>query len=243
MTTDYFLLLESANKHLSDIIILEKNLPNNKHLHLEISKSIRYFSSDIESALDYITYDLFMMFTYPKMIENKKSENSIKQAKRNVHFPSYKKEQNFNKFMKDAFSGLQTEYPDIFALLKLNQSFNFDPQEEHWLQKLNHIVNVSKHRHLTKNTKFQNGIIRKFQYQGITLKNVRFEKVGSLMNIGGVELTPEIAKYLDLDFDGEITTICTFTDKNEPVVELLDRIHSQTSELISSLHNLIITIE
>lgn len=48
------------------------------------------------------------------MINKNISEISIKQAQRKVNSSSHKKEQSFNKFMKDSFPSLQTEYPDIF---------------------------------------------------------------------------------------------------------------------------------
>lgn len=96
------------------------------------------------------------------MINKNKSESSIKQAQRKVNSSSHKKEQSFNKFMKDSFPSLQTEYPDIFLLLQLIQTFNFNPIEDHCLYKLNDSVNVSKHRHFTKNSLYQKGIIRNF---------------------------------------------------------------------------------
>lgn len=43
-----------------------------------------------------------------------------------------------------------------------------------------------------------------------------------MLNVGGIELTSEIAKSLDNDFDGDIITICPVSETNEPVVELLE---------------------
>lgn len=60
MIAAYFLLLESAKEQVDEILTIEKHLPNNQPLHLEISKSIRYVFSDIESALDYIAHDLYV---------------------------------------------------------------------------------------------------------------------------------------------------------------------------------------
>lgn len=43
-----------------------------------------------------------------------------------------------------------------------------------------------------------------------------------MLNVGGIELTSEIAKSLDNDFDGDIITIFPVSETNEPVVELLE---------------------
>ena len=43
-----------------------------------------------------------------------------------------------------------------------------------------------------------------------------------MLNVGGIELTSEIAKSLDNDFDGDIITICPVSETNEPVVGLLE---------------------
>lgn len=42
------------------------------------------------------------------------------------------------------------------------------------------------------------------------------------LKVAGIELTPEIAKSLDNDFDGDIITIFPVSETNEPVVELLE---------------------
>ncbi|MGO4940612.1 hypothetical protein ACTQ45_11405 [Fundicoccus sp. Sow4_D5] len=43
-----------------------------------------------------------------------------------------------------------------------------------------------------------------------------------MLNVGGIELTSEIAKSLDNDFDGDIITIFPVSETNEPVVGLLE---------------------
>lgn len=239
---DYFILLESSKEHLEHIKELEKHLPNNEHLHLEMSKSIRYFSSDIESALDYIIYDLFMLYSYPKLIANNATENKIKHLQK-VSFPSWITKGKFYSFMKKSFKDLQTDYPLIYDLLESNQPFNDKVPENHWLHRANEIVNTSKHRHLTKTDKHYNGVIRQFRYRGLSMSNVTFKGVGSIMNIGGIEITPEIARQIDSNFDGDVTLVSTFTDTNEPVIELLEEIRENTYTLITHLHQLMKEIE
>lgn len=111
---------------------------------------IRYCLSDLQSALDYFAYDLFMAYQYPKLLNQGLDTHKLERIKRSVYFPHNYKESNFNSDIKKNFQGLQQDYPEIFYTFKNIQPFNFKDKNKSWLNILNKYANESKHRNLPK---------------------------------------------------------------------------------------------
>lgn len=237
MNKDYFKLISSAKSHIEEIKNLQENLPNNDHLYLKLSMEIRYCLSDLQSALDYFAYDLFMVYQYPKLVKKGLESNKLSSMQRNIYFPHSYKESYFNRDIKKSFQGLQQDYPETFNTFKSIQPFNFSDKNDSWLYVLNKLANESKHRNLTKITKYQNGYIKNFEYQGLKMQDVTFRKVGEIINIAGITLTKDIAKTLGASFDGEIHTEVIFKENGNPVIETLENLINNVEKLLIDLDN------
>lgn len=239
MEKDYFKLISFAKGHVENIKTLQEDLPNKDYLYLYLNMEIRYCLSDLQSALDYFAYTLFMKYQYPRLIKQGIELEKLENKQRGVYFPHAYKESDFNRKIKISFQGLQQDYPEIFSVFKDVQPFNFPNKDDSWLFVLNKLANESKHRNLTNTTKYQNGVIKDFQYAGITMKNVTFENVGEAVNIAGMTLDKETAQKLGAIFEGEIQTIAIFEENRKPVVDTLVDLVQNVENLLIRLNNTI----
>lgn len=235
MEKDYFKLISFAKGHVENIKTLQEDLPNKDYLYLYLNMEIRYCLSDLQSALDYFAYTLFMKYQYPRLIKQGIELEKLENKQRGVYFPHAYKESDFNRKIKISFQGLQQDYPEIFSVFKDLQPFNFPNKDDSWLFVLNKFANESKHRNLTKTTKYQNGHIKNFQYGGLTLIDVSFKNIGQAVNIAGVTLTDESARKLGASFEGEIKTISIFKENGAPVVQTLERIIENVEKTLTDL--------
>lgn len=237
MGKDYFKLISFAKGHVENIKTLQEDLPNKDYLYLYLNMEIRYCLSDLQSALDYFAYTLFMKYQYPRLIKQGIELEKLENKQRGVYFPHAYKESDFNRKIKISFQGLQQDYPEIFSVFKDAQPFNFPNKDDSWLFVLNKFANESKHRNLTKITKYQNGYIKNFEYQGLRMQDVTFRKVGEIINIGGITLTKDTAKTLGASFDGEIHTEVVFKENGNPIIETLENIIDNVEKLLIDLDN------
>lgn len=235
MEKDYFKLISFAKAHVVEIKKLEKDLPNKDYLYLYMNMEIRYCLSDLQSALDYFAYALFMKYQYPKLLDKQLEINKLESKQRSVYFPHNYMHSDFNKKIKDHFQGLQQDYPQIFSKIKEIQPFNFRDKNDSWLFILNKYANESKHRNLTKTSKYQNANIKYFEYGGNIFENNTFVNVGEAVNIEGITLTKEIAQAHELPFDGEITTVSIFEESGKPIVSTLENIITHVEKLLAYL--------
>ncbi|KAF3299320.1 hypothetical protein FPV21_07365 [Carnobacterium sp. PL12RED10] len=235
MEKDYFKLISFAKGHVENIKTLQEDLPNKDYLYLYLNMEIRYCLSDLQSALDYFAYTLFMKYQYPRLIKQGIELEKLENKQRGVYFPHAYKESDFNRKIKISFQGLQQDYPEIFSVFKDVQPFNFPNKDDSWLFVLNKYANESKHRNLTKTSKYQNANINYFEYGGNIFENNTFVNVGEAVNIGGITLTKEIAQAHGLPFDGEITTVSIFEESGKPIVSTLENIITHVEKLLAYL--------
>lgn len=242
MEKDYFKLISFAKGHVENIKTLQEDLPNKDHLYLYLNMEIRYCLSDLQSALDYFAYTLFMKYQYPRLVKQGIELKKLQSKQRGVYFPHNYKEADFNRKIKISFQGLQQDYPEIFTTLKEVQPFNFPNKDDSWLFVLNKFANESKHRNLTKTTKVQNAHIKELAYGTIRIINATIKGVGQAVNIGGVTLTDETAEQLGANFEGQINTISIFKENGTPVVETLEKIIENVEKTLTDLDEKLNTI-
>ena len=239
MDKDYFLLISSAKEHIENIKIIQENLQNKDYLYVNLNMEIRYCLSDLQSSLDYYAYELFMNFQYPKLLDDGLQSDKLGNLQRNVNFPHKYKAYDFQKDVKKYFKVVDEKNPEFIDFLEKIQPYNFENHSDSWLFVLNKLANESKHRNLTNTTKYQNGVIKDFQYAGITMKNVTFENVGEAVNIAGMTLDKETAQKLGAIFEGEIQTIAIFEENRKPVVDTLVDLVQNVENLLIRLNNTI----
>lgn len=237
----YNLMLDSAKNHLEKTIEIISQYKISEEPSIYLSQNIRYFAVDIESALDYIAYDLFNAYFLPVMKEENKSASSIERKQRNINFPNYKEEKVYNKKIKDIFPRLYTLQPEIALFLKEIQPFNHKNDSIHWLTSLNDLVNSNKHRHLSVIHPIENADIEYLELpNNIVLQNVSIRGSKKAVVIGDTTLSNTNAKSLGVtDFKGTIENVLAFESDNQSVEETLEDIYCNSKIAIGKLDDLI----
>lgn len=237
----YHLMLDSALAHLNEIKEKTSKINSSEDPTVYFSQKIRYFVIDMESALDYIAFDLFNAYFLPIMHKEQKSFDAIEKKQRNINFPNFKDEKIFNRRIKETLPRLNTLHPEILIYLKEIQPFNHKSDSNHWLTLLNDLVNTNKHRHLSLIQQTENAKIDFMKFEnGDCFKNVIVRNVSTAISIGGITLTNENAHKLGIkEFQGDIKKTLYFESDHTSVEKTLNIIYDNANGTIQKLDNLI----
>lgn len=135
------LLLTDARDLLQEINEIYNNSLQEKNIPKVLPLKIKKFIDSTRSSLDYIAFHVFTVYC-TKYFDSKKIES----AEKKVYFPIRESLENFNKFIRTVFKGLESDRPELVDLFKRYQPF---PSSNPSLKYLNELANTNKHRNLT----------------------------------------------------------------------------------------------
>lgn len=150
-------------------------------------------------------------------------------------------QENFKDEMYKKFKYLFENHSKIYNVFEKTQSFNGDP----WLNDLTNLVNTSKHRHLTKQTK-ETTTKFSMQYAGITINNATSisRNDGTLVNINGTKVdlvNPSPYDHLFSDTSVSVEYFFEVSEVSElSVLPTLHAIYIGTNLVITDLEKLLL---
>jgi hypothetical protein len=227
-------MLKDAKELLTEIENLYSEYLTQETAPRSLMNKIRNFLLNIESALDYLAFDIFSTYC-PKHILPEKLESKRKR----VNFPLYDSKSWFDKKINDMFPGLNEDRPDIITIFETHQPFK-SPEGLNWLSTFNKLVNNNKHRNLTKQHRKLTSHIKYGQIGGITLVNCTFEGVGTPIMYNGTPIDFVTPSPYDRYFNARTEVEFVFKDINKSVLPTLYDIHTSASEVINDIEKILI---
>lgn len=226
---DYLYMLESAKEHLEEIDKMYYECLKLDYVPKKLTNKIRYFLTDIESALDYISYIVFNKYCLPKLCENKAPSEKIERLKKQVNFPLFDQEEWFNKKMKKAFPYLDETKPEIIATFEKYQVYN--TSKDYWLPIFNRLVNNNKHRELEKQSKEMTAQVNYFRDDnGNVFQDVYTDTHGII--IDGKPLATKVLNSTRDDTVANIKVNFFFKEMRKPVMPTLKMIYTEANIVI-----------
>lgn len=232
-TQDFRFMLESAKEHLDELPELYNWCLRENQVPKRLTNKIRYFLNDIESALDYISYEIFNNYCLKNIVDPAKIESLRKQ----VNFPLYDNKDWFNKKMEKVFLGLRSERPDIIEILEKCQPFITG--RDYWLPVFNRLVNNNKHRELEKQQLHIETHVHYGQIGNIKIKNSTFHSFGGFSPLAVNNNQVDITRIRNYDENAISETKIEFVFKydNLPVLPTLYKIYDGVHCVINELDN------
>lgn len=228
-------MLESAGEHLKDIGTLYNESLKLDYVPKKLTNKIRYFLNDIESALDYISFEIFTVYCLPEILESESDPAKIEKRKKRVNYPFYDYPEPFKKRTNEMFPKLKSKQPEILQIFENQQPFVVG-HKDYWLPVFNKLNNYNKHRNLTKQRKEKTS---KFSMQYGSISIIDATVIGS-------NTTPVNINNTDVDFinpspydhlfsDTSVSVEYFFKDLGVSVLPTLHSIYDGATSIIRDL--------
>lgn len=232
-TQDYRYVLDDAKELLDEIILSYRDYFKSDEVPRSLMNKIRFFLLNVESALDYIAFDVFTIHCLPKITEK------IEWRKSKVNFPLLDEKPKFDKRMKLMFQEIISERPDIIQVFEKCQPFNTG--RDYWLPIFNRLVNNSKHRELEKQRISTTTQVHHMNLLGNTFINCTFSNNGTDININGQAINfrdYQPNPYIN-SLNATVQVDFIFKDLNRSVIPTLTEIYDGASSVINELESAI----
>lgn len=233
----HLFLLQSLSARLLNIKDFEQsNIDKNIDLS-ELQLTIKEFTGNIESVLDYTLFYLHEKIYVPRLKAQDATDDEISRQHRRISFINYDSEIAFDKRVNKMFPNIKSEFPDLYQCIYDVQEFNFDNSADSWFTQADNLANHYKHRKLEKLGTRENAEIEYLELPGgIKLSNNTFINNKHSIVINGIPLTEDNTKELGaVNFKGTIENFYAFETTKLPVVETLEWILRNT---VLTVHNL-----
>ncbi|QSF42651.1 hypothetical protein [Paenibacillus tianjinensis] len=234
-TPEHIFMMNDARDILHRVQNSYQKLIRAEDIPRSLLNDVRNFLNNIESALDYIAFEVFNKYCLMTITDPAKIES----AKRAVNFPLHK-ETEFTRKIDKVFPDLRTNNPDIIDVFEKCQPYNHPG--EYWLPLFNKLVNNNKHRELEKQRISSTSTIHNMiDANGNTFTNVTFQGFSADMKIDGNEVNlrtfnnhPHI-RFLD----ATVRVDFIFKSLNTPVLPALTSIYIGANSVVNEINMLL----
>ncbi|MCT8138650.1 hypothetical protein H1D32_13400 [Anaerobacillus sp. CMMVII] len=200
---------------------------------------IKLYLENINSALDYTAYKIFLEYCANAIKEREPDKYSFREGR--VYFPCLEEKSKFDNYINDRFKYLSAEKEEIIDILAKYQPF---PLRSKWLKYLKELVNNNKHRYLSvhscqTHTHFDNLIMP----GGAQFRNLTIVTEGDSVPIAYGDQPIDFQNPNTIPegtvFKGSVEKDFYFKEIDQPVLKTLKRIYRSAPTVINDIEKLL----